>query len=77
MANGASGEICGVTFRIDEVQEFEQWAFVRVTFDGHLRPKPGRDLERKRVLSRHLMILKRNTEGIWQLTRDVWINPPG
>ena len=60
----------------DEIQVMGDWAFARVTFDGYLRPKTG-SAEPHRVLSRHLMILKRSTDGVWKLKRDVWINPPG
>jgi uncharacterized protein (TIGR02246 family) len=59
----------------DEIQVMGDWAFARVTFDGYRRPKTGAG-EPRRVLSRHLMILKRSKDGVWKLHRDIWIRPP-
>ena len=59
----------------DEIQIFGNWAFARVTFDGHLIPKPGVDAESYRVFSRHFMVFKRQSDNTWKLARDMWVMP--
>lgn len=60
---------------IDELVIAEDWAFVRVSFDGYLRPK-GNDLSPPlRSVSKHIWILKRQADNSWKIARDIWNNP--
>lgn len=60
---------------INEIAVSGDLAYTRATFDGWLVPRPGKQLERVRALSRHIMILERQPEGSWKFTRDIFINP--
>ena len=60
---------------INEIKVVEDWAYARITADGWLVPKPGIEGERQRAVSRHIMILRRQPDGVWKFTRDIYINP--
>lgn len=60
---------------VDETAVSGDLAYVRVTFDGWLIPRAGKQLERIRALSRHMMILERQPDGSWKFSRDIFINP--
>ena len=63
------------TASIDELVIADDWAFVRVSFDGYLRPKHDDDSPPLRSVSRHLWILKRQLDNSWKIARDIWNNP--
>jgi uncharacterized protein (TIGR02246 family) len=60
---------------IDEIVVAGDWAFVRLTADGWLVPKPGVEGDRRRAVSRHLAIASREADGSWKLARDIFVNP--
>ena len=60
---------------IDELVISDTWAFVRVSFDGYLRPKVEDGSPPLRSVSRHIWILKRQGDGVWKIARDIWNNP--
>jgi uncharacterized protein (TIGR02246 family) len=60
---------------LDEIVVAGDWAFVRLTADGWLVPKPGVEGDRRRAVSRHLTIAHRQTDGSWKLARDIYVNP--
>jgi uncharacterized protein (TIGR02246 family) len=60
---------------LDEIVVAGDWAFVRLTADGWLVPKPGVDGDRRRAVSRHLTIARRQSDGSWKLARDIFVNP--
>ena len=60
---------------IDELVVIDDWAFVRVSFDGYLRPKINDDSPPLRSISRHIWILRRLLDGSWRIARDIWNNP--
>jgi uncharacterized protein (TIGR02246 family) len=58
----------------DEIQvSGADWAFARVTFEGHLNPKPEVEGESTTILGRHFMVFKRQDSGVWKIARDIWI----
>lgn len=60
---------------VDEVKIDGNLAYVRVTFDGYLRPRFDDKAAPLRSLSRHIWILARQTDGSWKIARDIWNNP--
>lgn len=63
------------TSSIDELVIADDWAFVRVSFDGYLRPKAEDGSPPLRSVSRHIWILKRQADSSWKIARDIWNNP--
>jgi ketosteroid isomerase-like protein len=59
---------------IHEIQICDSWAYVRSTADGWLQPKIDKD--KRRAISRHLTILKKQENGEWKIYRDIYNNPP-
>lgn len=68
-------------FRFDQQASIEElvvsgdWAFARVSFDGYLRAKHDTSALPLRSVSRHIWILRRETDGQWKIARDIWNNP--
>lgn len=68
-------------FRFDQEVSIEElvvegdWAFVRLSFDGFLRPKGDPTDRPLRSISRHLWVLQRQRDGEWRIARDIWNNP--
>lgn len=63
---------------VDELVVSGDVAYVRVSFDGYLRPKVDDGSPPLRSVSRHLWILKRQPDGRWKIARDIWNTPkPG
>jgi len=60
---------------INEIAVSGDLAYARTTFDGWLIPRAGKQLERVRALSRHVMILERQPDDSWKFSRDIFINP--
>lgn len=60
---------------VDEVVVSGDAAFVRVSFDGYLRPKVDDGSPPLRSVSRHIWILRRQTDGNWKIARDIWNTP--
>jgi len=60
---------------IDELVVSGDMAFVRVSFDGYLRPKKDKDAPPLRSVSRHIWIMNRQLNGDWRICRDIWNNP--
>ncbi|MBV1876304.1 MAG: hypothetical protein KUG79_01560 [Pseudomonadales bacterium] len=60
---------------IDELMVSGDMAYVRVSFDGYLRPKRNSADQPLRSISRHIWILKRQLDGQWKISRDIWNNP--
>ncbi len=60
---------------VDELVVVDDLAYVRVTFDGYLRPKKDQTAQPLRSVSRHIWILRRQAAGDWKISRDVWNNP--
>ena len=60
---------------VDEVVVSGNWAYVRVSFDGYLRPKIDDGSPPLRSVSRHIWILKKQADGIWKIARDIWNTP--
>jgi uncharacterized protein (TIGR02246 family) len=60
---------------LDEIVVAGDWAFVRLTADGWVVPKPGVEGDRRRAVSRHLTLARRQTDGSWKLARDIFVNP--
>lgn len=60
---------------IDELVITDNWAFVRVSFDGYLRPKADDASPPLRSVSRHVWILQRQPDNGWKIARDIWNNP--
>ena len=61
------------TAKVDELVVSGDWAFARVSFDGHLRPKYDTSPP-LRSISRHIWIMRRGPDG-WKITRDIWNTP--
>ena len=68
-------------FRFDQEVSIEElvvegdWAFVRLSFDGFLRPKADATDRPLRSTSRHMWVLQRQNDGSWRIARDIWNNP--
>ncbi|HJN50795.1 MAG: nuclear transport factor 2 family protein [Pseudomonadales bacterium] len=60
---------------IDEIMLAGDWAFVRISLDGHLRAKSDLHAAPLRSISRHMWILQRQQDGSWMIARDIWNNP--
>lgn len=60
---------------VDEVVVSDDWAYVRVSFDGYLRPKVDDGSPPLRSVSRHIWILKKQLDGSWKIARDIWNTP--
>ena len=60
---------------IDEIVVSGDYAFVRVSFDGFLRPKKQDSSPPLRSVSRHIWILQHQIDGAWKICRDIWNNP--
>ena len=60
---------------VEELVVADDWAFVRVSFDGYLRPKGDDIAPPLRSVSRHIWILRRQSDNSWKITRDIWNNP--
>ncbi len=60
---------------VDEVIVSGDWAYVRVSFDGYLRPKVDDGSPPLRSVSRHIWILQRQDDGTWKIARDIWNTP--
>ncbi len=60
---------------IDELVIDNDWAFVRLTFDGYLRPRLDSSAAPLRSVSRHMWVLKKQLDGTWKISRDIWNNP--
>ena len=60
---------------VDEVVVADDWAYVRVSFDGYLRPKVEDGSPPLRSVSRHIWILRRQADGEWKIARDIWNTP--
>jgi ketosteroid isomerase-like protein len=61
---------------IHEIQICNNWAYVRITADGWLQPKKGVKKDKRRAISRHLTILRKQDDGKWKIYRDMYNNPP-
>jgi len=60
---------------VEEIKIHEELAYVRVSFDGYLRPKHDDGSPPLRSVSRHIWILARQLDGSWKIARDIWNNP--
>ena len=60
---------------VEEVVVSEDYAYVRVSFDGYLRPKFDDGSPPMRSVSRHIWILRRLSDGSWKIARDIWNTP--
>lgn len=60
---------------IDEIMVAGDWAFARISLDGHLRAKSDLQAAPLRSISRHMWILQRQQDGCWMIARDIWNNP--
>ena len=60
---------------IEELQVVDDMAYVRVSFDGYLRAKNDGSAPPLRSVSRHVWILRKQLDGEWKITRDIWNNP--
>ena len=60
---------------VDEVVVSGNWAYVRVSFDGYLRPKVNDGSPPLRSVSRHIWVLKKQADGCWKIARDIWNTP--
>ena len=60
---------------IDELVVSGDLAYVRISFDGFLRPKKDNTAPPLRSVSRHIWILQRQLDGHWKISRDIWNNP--
>jgi len=60
---------------VDEVVISGDSAYVRVSFDGYLRPKVDDGSPPLRSVSRHIWILKKQNNGAWRISRDIWNTP--
>ena len=60
---------------VDEVVVSEDWAYVRLNFEGYLRPKIDDSAPPLRSASRHIWILKKQVDGAWKIARDIWNSP--
>jgi ketosteroid isomerase-like protein len=62
---------------VEELVISDDWAFARVSFDGYLRSKFDASAPPLRSVSRHIWILRQQTDGSWKIARDIWNNPKG
>ena len=60
---------------VDELVVSGDWAYVRVGFDGYLRPKADDGSPPLRSVSRHVWILEKQLDDSWKIARDIWNTP--
>ena len=60
---------------VEEVVVSEDWAYVRLNFEGYLRPKIDDGSPPLRSVSRHIWILRKQLDGSWKIARDIWNSP--
>ena len=60
---------------VDEVVVSDDWAYVRVSFEGYLLSKVDDGSLPLRSVSRHIWILKKQVDGSWKIARDIWNTP--
>ena len=60
---------------VDEVVVSDDWAFVRISFEGYLRSKIDDGSPPLRSVSRHIWIIKKQGDGSWKIARDIWNSP--
>ncbi|MBD3648867.1 MAG: nuclear transport factor 2 family protein [Pseudomonadales bacterium] len=60
---------------IDELVVREDWAYVRITFDGYLRSRADESAPPLRSVSRHIWILRKELDNSWKIARDIWNTP--
>ncbi|MGV0035046.1 MAG: YybH family protein [Candidatus Azotimanducaceae bacterium WSBS_2022_MAG_OTU7] len=60
---------------VDEVVISGDSAYVRVSFDGYLRSKVDDGSPPLRSVSRHIWILKKQSNDTWKIARDIWNTP--
>ncbi|MBL4680662.1 MAG: nuclear transport factor 2 family protein [Pseudomonadales bacterium] len=60
---------------IDELRVSDDLAYVRLSFDGYLRPKKDKASPPLRSVSRHIWIMQKQLNGDWKISRDIWNNP--
>ena len=60
---------------VDEVVVSGEWAYVRISFNGYLRPKVDDGSPPLRSVSRHIWILQCQNDGSWKISRDIWNTP--
>jgi len=60
---------------IDELRVSADLAYVRLSFDGYLRPKKDKTAPPLRSVSRHIWIMQKQLNGDWKISRDIWNNP--
>jgi ketosteroid isomerase-like protein len=61
--------------QVEELVVSEDWAFVRLTFDGYLRARFDESAPPLRSVSRHIWILRKEADDCWKISRDIWNNP--
>ncbi len=61
--------------KVEEVQLSGDLAFARISLDGYLKPKNDPDAAPLRSVSRHIWIFRRQANGEWKITHDIWNNP--
>ena len=60
---------------VDEVVVSGDVAYVKVSFNGYLRPKVDDGSPPLRSVSRHIWILRQQLDGSWKIARDIWNTP--
>ncbi len=60
---------------VEELVVADDWAFARISFDGYLRAKLDDGAPPLRSVSRHIWIMRRELDGSWKISRDIWNNP--
>ncbi|MEE8206731.1 MAG: nuclear transport factor 2 family protein, partial [Nitrospinaceae bacterium] len=60
---------------VNEIIVSGDWAFARISLDGHLRAKQDEQSAPLRSISRHMWIFQRQQDGSWRIARDIWNNP--
>ncbi len=61
--------------QVEELVVSDDWAFVRLTFDGYLRARFDDSAPPLRSVSRHIWILRKEPDDRWKIARDIWNNP--
>ena len=59
---------------IHELEIEGDWAFVRYTATGLMESRESEEVNRRG--SRHLTILRRESDGLWRIARDIFNSPP-
>ena len=60
---------------VNEIIVSGDWAFARISLDGHLREKGDVEAAALRSISRHMWMFQRQQDGSWLIARDIWNNP--